>query len=107
MITRKEKQFLAVTFPFFFILGPFQTLVLLSTGWTISPQWDYLNLGNRHHVLPQAQILDNFAGLPAIWFMTWVIYVAYTRGHFDVAIIDLLESLHGINRPKRGNNHQA
>ena len=96
----KEKSFMIVTAGFFFLLGPFQTLGLLLTGWSIAPSWDYDSLETRYHILPRLQIIDNFVGGPALWLLTWVLFMAWRRGHIHTAVSDLALALHEGSRKK-------
>lgn len=74
------------------LFGPFQTAGLLLSGWTIAPTWDYDAVAVKYHILPQLQIYDNFLGAPALALFTWLLYIAYTRGHLTEALTDLITS---------------
>lgn len=91
-LAKKEIQFLVVTFPFFFLMGPYQVITLLATAWEV--QW--VIDGNHpleFHRFPPSQIFDNFIGAPAIWLFTWAMYMGYRRGHFTAALTELIESI--------------
>lgn len=103
-LTKNEKRFLVITFPFYFLMGPFQVLALLSTGWGVQLVVNVDNPMQPHH-FPIAQIIDNFVGMPAIWIITFVLYAAYRRGHFGEMVAELLEAFNGVNRSKSRDDH--
>lgn len=79
------------------MFGPFQTMNLLLTAWSVQ-----LIVDNEHplefHKLPIAQIFDNFVGGPCLAIGMWTMYVAYRRGHLDEAISELVSSISELHK---------